>query len=202
MRALKNAGSSVVGMKPLASGCRRTNEGLRNEDAELIRAECTTEVAYELLNPYAFEEAVAPHAAAEKAGVSINIGRIESAFSSLSDLADHIIVEGAGGWRVPLSLDSSLSDLVAELNIPVILVVGMRLGCINHALLTAESILQDNRVLCGWVANQVVEDYPFQESSMRVLSSKIEAPLLGRVPYDEKLDVQSISQFLDLSSLN
>ncbi len=201
MRALKNEGSSVVGMKPLASGCRRGSAGLRNEDAELIRDECTAELPYELLNPYAFEEPVAPHAAAEKGGVTINISRIKSAYESVSGFADNVIVEGAGGWRVPLSMSTSLSDLVAELNIPVVLVVGMRLGCINHALLTAESILNDNRTLAGWVANQLVKDYPYQESSMQVLTSKIPAPLLGRVPYLEQLDVQYISRLLDLSPL-
>ncbi|NKB36306.1 MAG: dethiobiotin synthase [Gammaproteobacteria bacterium] len=201
MRALRNQGSSVIGMKPIASGCHRTSAGLRNEDAELIRGEGTSEIPYELLNPFAFEEAVAPHAAAEKAGVSIDIDRIRSAYKSLYGLAEHIVIEGAGGWRVPLSASSSLSDLVAELNIPVVLVVGLRLGCINHALLTAESILNDNRTLAGWVANQITEDYPFQESSMRVLTSKIAAPLLGEVPYIENLEVQNISRCLDLSLL-
>ena len=188
-------------MKPVASGCRRTKAGLRNEDAESICQASTPAVSYDLVNPYAFEEPVAPHAAAEKAGVEISIQRIQAAYHQLCKLADVVVVEGVGGWRVPLSRDQGLVDLVKAIDVPVILVVGLKLGCINHALLSCESLVRDNVQLLGWVANQVEADYPFLNSTMQVLRSEIPAPLLGQVPYLNVLDVEEIGQSLQCPDL-
>ena len=201
MSALRAKGQKVVGMKPVASGCRQTKAGLRNEDAESICQASTPAVSYDLVNPYAFEEPVAPHAAAEKAGVEISIPQIQAAYHQLCKLADVVVVEGVGGWRVPLSRDQGLVDLVKAIDVPVILVVGLKLGCINHALLSCESLVRDNIQLLGWVANQVEADYPFLNSTMQVLRSEIPAPLLGQVPYLNVLDVEEIGQSLQCPDL-
>ena len=201
MSAFAAGGTSVVGMKPVASGCRLDSEGLRNEDAEQIRRASQPVPDYKLVNPFAFEEPVAPHAAAEKAGVNISVPRIKTAFAALCQLAEMVVVEGVGGWRVPLSGASSLNDLVHALDIPVVLVVGLKLGCVNHALLTAECLARDKVKLAGWVANQVEAEYPFLDSTMRVLTGGIQAPLLGHVPYMKELEAGKISSFLDTSVL-
>ena len=183
MTALKGQGLRVTGMKPVATGCVRTPAGLRNADAELIRAGCPAQTPYHVVNPYAFEAPVAPLFAARTEGVRIEPSRIESAFLQLAEQSDVVIVEGVGGWRIRLEADLQMSDIVRSLQLQIILVVGLRLGCINHALLSAEGIRSDGLHLAGWVANQIDPGYRMVDQTLESLSGEMRAPLIGMVPY-------------------
>jgi dethiobiotin synthetase len=151
MAALQSRGLHVLGMKPVASGCALEPSGLRNADALRLLEQGSSREHYDWINPYAFGPPIAPHLAAAEAGIEISLTRIVTAYLALEARADWVVVEGVGGWRVPLGPDLSLSDLPSALELPVILVVGLRLGCINHALLTAESIQISDARLIGWI---------------------------------------------------
>ncbi len=184
MALLAARGYSVVGMKPVASGCRRTPEGLRNEDAELLHAASTVRAPYERINPFAFEPPIAPHIAADEAGVRISLRHIRATHRELAAGADWCVVEGIGGWLVPLGARQTVADLAARLELPVLLVVGVRLGCLNHALLSVESILARGCRLHGWVANVLApEDAARPAENVAALQARIDAPLLGVVPW-------------------
>jgi len=188
MTALKQRGLQVMGMKPVASGCAQTPDGLHNADAELIRSCCCKQVPYSLVNPYAFEAPVAPLFAASADQVHIDKFVIESAFRQLTDRTDVVIVEGIGGWRMPLGPQLQLSDIVRSLQLKVILVVGLRLGCINHALLSMEGIRTDGLRLAGWVANQIDPEYSMIKQTLELLSMALQAPLIGTVPFSVDYD--------------
>ncbi len=197
MQMFQSQGLSVVGMKPVASGCREKGGHLLNEDAELIQQQATGIPDYERVNPYAFAPPIAPHIAAEKAKVKICLPDLQISYNELAEGNDRIIVEGVGGWRVPLGQDQSLADLVRLLGLPVILVVGLRLGCISHAIMTAEVIRADGLPLAGWVANHCQRDYAEEDATLSTLRSQITAPLLGVLPWLPALDVARLSAGLD-----
>lgn len=198
MKLLKNQGHSVIGMKPIASGCKLTNAGLRNEDALILQQQSSVEIDYEQINPYAFAPAIAPHIAAEQADVTIDIQRITKNYHALSTQADRVIVEGVGGWQVPLSGNNTVADLACALDLPIILVVGMRLGCINHALLTVQSIQQSGLKLAGWIANHIDPDMEEQGQNLLSIQQRIEAPLFGSIPFQNTLDAENISSCLNI----
>jgi dethiobiotin synthetase len=183
MHALREQGHRVLAMKPVASGCAKTEEGLRSGDALMLQEAASSSLPYERLNPYAFEAAIAPHIAARHAGVSIDMGRLAREARALGTECDYLVVEGVGGWYVPLSGQEKVSDLAVRIGLPVVLVVGMRLGCINHALLTAESIEHSGLKLAGWVANLVDPHMEAVAENVRDLSLRLRAPLLGLLPY-------------------
>jgi dethiobiotin synthetase len=190
----------VVGMKPVAAGC---DEHGVNEDVRLLRKAGNVEAANGQINPYRFEQAMAPHLAARFVGVNIDLSRIVESYRELASQADLVIVEGAGGFRVPLNDHQDGADLAIKLNLPLILVVGMRLGCLNHALLTVESILSRGLRLAGWVANCVDEDMSMRDENIAALQQRVDAPLLGVVPYCPNLpDACEIAKHLDLSRLS
>lgn len=172
----------VVGFKPVASGARRGEQGLRNDDAVALWSASTLKVDYADVNPYVFEPAVAPHLAAERVGAKIDLTRISQAFAALAGRADYIVVEGAGGWLVPLGDGIDMADVAATLGLPIVLVVAMRLGCLNHALLSVEAIAQRGQRLAGWVANCIEPDMPLLQHNIDTLKSRIDAPLLGVLP--------------------
>lgn len=178
-------GQQVAAMKPVASGCERTQQGLRNEDALRLMSVMNVPLAYEQVNPYAFEPPIAPHIAAQAAGVALDLAEIARLADSIA--ADVLVVEGVGGWCVPLGEDQMLVDLVRQLRAGVILVVGMRLGCINHALLTARRIQQDGCSLEGWIANCMDPDMPEYANNLKTLVKLLPAPLLGEVSWQGKL---------------
>ncbi len=202
MAALKKSSLKVAGMKPVASGCKLTAEGLKNEDALKIQRLCSTDVPYAQVNPCALELPVAPHLAAASAGDVIDLAGINDCYKGLTRSADAIVVEGVGGWRVPLSDDRTVADLARILNLPVILVVGLRLGCISHALLTAEAINNDGLQLKAWVANLLVPDYPLLTPTIDYLSANMRSPLLGCVPYMKPPVADKIADCLDLNVLS
>jgi len=196
---LHAGGRPVAVMKPVASGCRRTPRGLRNSDAEALILAAGETRSYELVNPYAFAPAIAPHIAAERAGVVIDEHAILAAADSLARGRDVMVVEGAGGWRVPLGPTLDMARLARLLQLPVVLVVGMRLGCLNHALLTAEAIEHDGCRLAGWVANVLDPDMPEQEANLATLRADIPAPCLGVVPRLDTPDANRVARCLSLS---
>ncbi|VFM96819.1 MAG: dethiobiotin synthase [Candidatus Kentron sp. G] len=189
MAALQRAGISTIAMKPVASGCLPTEQGLRNDDAERLMAQSSVPLPYDLVNPFAFEPAIAPHIAAAEAGRAISLEKIESCYHALTGLAQCCIVEGAGGWLVPLTGTETTADLAARLGLPVILVVGIRLGCINHALLSVESILRAGHNLLGWVANCPQSNVERGEENILALADRIDAPLLARIPWSAQPSV-------------
>ncbi|MCP4698279.1 MAG: dethiobiotin synthase [Gammaproteobacteria bacterium] len=197
IQALQNQGLTAAGMKPIASGSEQTAAGARNADAELLNRQSGLALPYATVNPYAFIPPIAPHIAAGMAGQTIEIGPIIKACNLLQAQADQVVVEGAGGWRVPLNDTRTLSDLVRALDAQVILVVGLRLGCINHALLSAETILRDGCRLRGWIANEIDAEFDPQ-ASIDTLSSRLKAPLLGHFPYQEQQDIMSLAQALTM----
>jgi dethiobiotin synthetase len=201
MYALRSRGLNVSGMKPVASGGMDGEHSLKNKDALLIQAQCTTEQPYAWINPYIFKEPIAPHIAAQKSGITIDLGTIVKAYNNIADRSDFIVVEGIGGWRVPLSERLSTVDMVRALNLPVLLVIGMRLGCINHALLTAECIRADNIMLAGLVANEVDANYTNQEYTLQTLNRTIQAPFLGTLPYLHSCDIAMLAANLDVTPL-
>ena len=201
MQLLQNREKIVLGMKPIASGAANTAEGLRNEDAIRILAQGSIPVPYAQLNPYVYQPPIAPHLAAAQAGEEIDLSIISSHYMSLLAQADCVIVEGAGGWRVPVNGGQSVADLVQLLNLPVILVVGLRLGCINHALLSAESILASGARLAGWIANVVEPDMLSRDENIATLQTAIRAPCLGVVPHIGRPSAKVIAESLSLPPL-
>ncbi len=193
---LKQQGHQVGVMKPIAAGCEQTPAGLRNEDAELLRQTSPLELDYDRVNPYAFAAPIAPHIAAEQTDERIDCQLLLQQFKRIQAQSDCVIVEGAGGWKVPLNEAENLDDLALMLNLPVILVVGMRLGCINHALLSAEAIENKGLSLAGWVANIIQPDQDCLEENINSLQQRINAPMLGRVEHLAKLDAKAIAAML------
>ncbi|MDB6145953.1 MAG: dethiobiotin synthase [Pseudomonas sp.] len=201
--AARQAGFTTAAGKPVASGCVVTPAGLRNSDALALIAECSVPLTYEEVNPIAFEPAIAPHLAAREAGVSLTVlSLLEPMRHILGKGADFTLIEGAGGWRVPLADQANLSDLACALGLPVILVVGVRLGCINHALLTAEAIARDGLQLVGWVANIIDSKTSRLEENLATLAERLPAPCLGRVPRLKKPTAEAVAEFLHLELLD
>ena len=199
MQYLQAQGLSVVAMKPVASGCERTAAGLRNADALQLQQQASVPLDYALVNPYAFEPAIAPHIAAGQAGVVIDSAGILSAYQALARHADCVLVEGVGGWQVPLTAaGETLADLARALGLEVVMVVAIRLGCLNHALLTAESIAASGCVLRGWVANQVPPRAAFAQENITTLKSMLSSPLLGVLPESPEISAKIVADSLTL----
>ena len=201
--AARQAGLSTAAGKPVASGCEQTPHGLRNADALALLAECSLPLSYDEVNPVAFEPAIAPHIAAREAGVVLSVSSLLAPMQQvLAKQADFTLIEGAGGWRVPLSDQDSLSDVARGLDLPVILVVGVRLGCISHALLTAEAIAQDGLQLAGWVVNIIDSKTARLEENLATLAERLPAPCLGRVPKLKAVSAQAVAEHLQLDLLD
>jgi dethiobiotin synthetase len=182
VRELRAHGVDAVGMKPVASGCADTPAGLRNEDAEALReASGLPESDYALVNPVALRAPIAPHLSARAEGRTLSLDAIVDAHAALAARTHTVVVEGVGGWMVPLRDDLLQADLVRTLRLPVLLVVGVRLGCINHALLTARAIESDDLPLLGWVANAIDAPLPAADAAIDAIRSRVRAPLLGCV---------------------
>ncbi|PMR79318.1 dethiobiotin synthase [Halomonas urumqiensis] len=188
----RRRGLSTLGLKPVASGSTDTREGLRNADALALQAQSTPDTDYELINPFAFEPAIAPHLAARRANMSLRLDDLEDHTRPMLALErDFTLIEGAGGWRVPLNNHEDLAGLAVRLELPVILVVGLELGCINHARLTAEAITGDGLTLAGWVGNSLdggfahdasADDNRLLDDNLTTLARCIHAPCLGMIP--------------------
>jgi len=182
-------GFKTIGMKPVASGCELAANGLlMNEDVLALSLASNIKAVLDDVNPYRFQPAIAPHIAAAQMGVSVNIDVILQAYKRLSQLSDIVMIEGAGGFLVPLNDKQSLADLAVKVKLPMILVVGMRLGCINHALLTVESIQAKGLTLAGWVANEIDPHMDCYGENLQTLKRLIEAPLLMQMPWTATIE--------------
>jgi dethiobiotin synthetase len=188
-------------MKPIASGCVPGEDGLQADDAIRLMAASGVDAQYAEVNPYALADPIAPHIAAGQAGVEIKVGVIRKAYHALAQRAERVVVEGVGGWRVPLGPALALSDLPNALGVPVILVVGLRLGCLNHSLLTAESIRARGVRLVGWVANEVDPDMRARDENIATLAALIDAPTLGVVPRLDLPKPEVVAEYLNLEPL-
>lgn len=182
LRGLQRAGQTAVGMKPVASGCRATERGVRSDDAERLQAASSVACAYADINPYPLADPVAPHLAARAMGITIDIADIHACFARLGARAQWVVVEGIGGWRVPIDRRRTMAAVAASLGLPVILVVGLRLGCLNHALLTAAAISADGARLAGWIGNPVPPPVPRTAELIEALTERLPAPLLTVMP--------------------
>lgn len=184
----KAQGKRVVAMKPIASGAVLVDGKLRNQDALDLIEHTNVEVPYELVNPYCFAAALAPHIASNMDNTIIDIEHIFKCYQQLTKLADVIIVEGVGGWAVPINAKQELSDVVKRLDIPVLCVVGLRLGCINHAILTAQAIELAQCQLSGWIANTIDKDMIALDDVLATLRNKLNAPLLSCLSFSSLLN--------------
>ena len=191
-------GLRAAGLKPVAAG---TDAAGLNEDVENIRAASSVALPTALINPYCFAPAIAPHIAAAEAGVDIDFAIIKAACTSARQQADWIVVEGVGGFCVPLGDRQGSDDLAVDLGLPVIMVVGMRLGCISHALLTAESIAARGLHLAGWVANRIDPAMSRFDENLASLQARLSAPLLGVVPHSPEGGPAGAAEFLELPLL-
>lgn len=196
---LVEKGTRVVGMKPVASGCRGTGHGLRSDDAEMLMVAANVDADYRDINPYAFEPAISPHLAAQEVGIKIELENVFNHFEILKQQSETIVIEGVGGWMAPLGHVITNEHLAKTLGVPVILVVGLRLGCINHALLTVRAIEAAGVALDGWVANTIDPDMERIEEIVTTLSKRLAAPMLGYIPYLERCDFRVVSNHISLS---
>lgn len=197
IHALRRQGLTICGFKPVASGCEMTADGLRNDDALALQAAAGTKERYDQINPCAYAPAIAPHLAAAQAGRPVDRDLLDAAYARLAARYERVIVEGAGGWLVPLDERMTFADWVGAHEWPVVLVVGLRLGCINHALLSADAISRRTQ-LVGWIANQLPPLQPEWQGSLSSLERRMSAPLLGCLP--EGLAPAQAAAGLDLSA--
>ncbi len=195
-------GLQTIGLKPIAAGCEQTPEGLRNDDALKLQQAASIRLGYDSVNPIALPAAVAPHIAATQAGRTLSADRIAALCRGVMlQRADLLLIEGAGGWRVPLNGREMLSRVAQLLETPVILVVGMKLGCISHAVLSAEAIVRDGLRIAGWVANRIDPNMACYAENMATLTGLLQAPLLGEVPHLSSPGAEAVADCLDLTPL-
>ena len=201
MRQLNNAGYKTFGIKPLASGGSLNSEGvLVNEDALCLQQSASIKREYSVVNPLIFEDYIAPHLAAKNAGVRLTASSVMEALKqSIQAEADFNIIEGAGGWSVPLNDYELISDVITTLKIPTILVVGVKLGCLNHAILTQESIMQSQVPFLGWIGNRIEADTLAADENIETLKQWLKVPMLGIVPYG--IENHLVNQWIDIDHL-
>ncbi|SDK28777.1 dethiobiotin synthase [Ferrimonas sediminum] len=200
LEAGRKQGLATAGYKPLAAGCEPGKQGLENGDALTLQAASSLTLAYDQINPYALPEPLSPHLAARHQGITIDTARLTRGLAELDQIADLVVVEGAGGWMVPVNDNDTLNHWVADQQLPVVLVVGIKLGCLNHALLSQRVIEADGLKLVGWIANHVDPGSACQQENVDYLRRHLKAPLLGRIPHLADPN-QPLDGLIDLSSL-
>jgi len=197
LAAANQQGLRTAAIKPVAAGCEVTEQGITNSDALQLQAAASHKLSYQQINPVALEPAIAPHIAAAEAGVRMSASRLVGYCRGVSLMpVDMVVIEGAGGWRVPINSRETLADVAQELECAVIVVVGMRLGCLNHALLTMEAIRRDGLQIAGWVANVLDTEMPRLQENIDTLKQSIDEPCLGIVPRLDDLSPEQVASFL------
>ena len=196
MATLHKKGFSVAAMKPVSAGCEQTPQGLRNEDSVRLMQQASVDLPYELVNPYAFAVPIAPHIAAEQSGITMQIPALLAAYQEIAQHVDVVIVEGAGGWLVPLNQTQTMADLAVALQLPVITVVGIRLGCLSHALLTQTSIKEHGLTQAGWVANHLIPNMPYAKENIDYLQQRVAGKLLGILPFKQQITIEETAACL------
>lgn len=199
LHAMRRDGAAAVGMKPVASGCERTTEGWRNEDALSLQGASEPRPDYQLVNPYALPEPTAPQIAGALAGVTVELPTLLAAHTALAAQAGgRVLVEGVGGWLAPLADGLEQADLARALGLPVVLVVGLKLGCLNHARLTASAVAADGLVLAGWIGNTVEPPGRHHEAYLGLLRAALPVPCLGVLPHAPGADPRALATNLSL----
>jgi dethiobiotin synthetase len=198
LHALRARGLHAVGMKPVASGCDATPQGWRNEDALALQEASDPRPAYDDINPYALPLPLAPELAAADAGVTVELPTLVDAYRRLAAQADAVVVEGVGGWAAPISATLDQLDVVRALQLPVVMVVGLRLGCINHARLTARAIAADGATLLGWIANDIDPGMARSDDNFAILQRVLPVPCWGRLPFVASPDPRAMTAALRL----
>ncbi|WP_250511918.1 dethiobiotin synthase [Caballeronia sp. INDeC2] len=201
LHGFARSGLRAAAMKPIASGAIERDGVLHNEDADQLDDAANVALPNDIRTPFMMREPIAPHIAAAREGIALDIGRIVDAHRHAVTKADIVVVEGVGGFRVPLSDTHDTADLAVALNLPVVLVVGMRLGCISHALLTVEAVASRGLKLAGWVANRVDPDMLYPDENIATLKRRIEAPLIGVIPHLAPPDARRAADQLDTVAL-
>ena len=202
LKAAARRGLTTAAIKPVAAGCEMTEEGLRNDDALQLQRACTLAIDYQDINPVALEPAIAPHFAAQAVGLELQAECLVDDCRAVLELAaDFTVIEGAGGWRVPLNDQQSFADIAIGLDIPVILVVDIKLGCLNHALLSAELIRRDGLRLAGWVANQAGVKDACHDLMVADLRTRLAGPLLGDLPHCDSIDGEELALAINIDCL-
>ncbi|ROV58856.1 ATP-dependent dethiobiotin synthetase BioD [Vibrio ponticus] len=201
LNALKERGLNTIGYKPVAAGSEKTEQGMRNSDALYLQAAATVEVAYDDVNPYALELPASPHIAAKREDVVIDYDVLSDKLAQHKQNSDIVLVEGAGGWRVPVSDTDCLSSWVQREDLPVVLVVGIKLGCLSHALLTLDAIKADGLKVVGWVANRINPGTEHYAEIIEMLEQKIDAPKIGEIPYVPSVKRKELAKYIDVTPL-
>lgn len=205
LQKAREQAKTTMAIKPVAAGCRLTSEGLRNDDALALSSAMTLSLPYDEINPVTFELPIAPHIAAHEQRVLLSPEFLADRCKKTlqQNQADFTLIEGAGGWRVPLDYDNNtfLSDMVKQLDVPVILVIGVKLGCLNHARLTAEAIAADGLHLAGWVANRTDADMLCFDENIKTLRQVIPGNFLGCVPYLADTTPKNVANYLSVEAL-
>lgn len=200
LQAANKQHKKTLAYKPIAAGCDSTKQGLRNQDALILQKNSSLDVAYDAVNPIAFQLPIAPHIAAKETNQTINLSHIDQ---GLVDLQAHqpelLFIEGAGGWHLPINNQQLFSEWVITHQLPVIVVVGLKLGCLNHALLTVQAIQQSGLTIAGWIANHIQHEMPFVEQNIETLKELITAPLLGTIPFLKKIEIQDLSTYITVN---
>lgn len=202
VRALADRGRRVAGLKPLACGGHHTEEGWRHDDAELLMRHNSVALPYEVVNPFLLHEPLAPHIAAAHHGLRLTAAALHEACTTIEETIDVRVIEGVGGWEVPLNDDETTAHFARLLGLPVILVVGMRLGCLSHALLTAQSIAHHQLTLAGWIANVIDPHMNALQENIAALELRLPAPRLGTIPHLHEFDAARIASALDVELLD
>ncbi|QEP42704.1 dethiobiotin synthase [Ectothiorhodospiraceae bacterium BW-2] len=197
MVAARASFKSIAAMKPIASGCQRSESGLQNRDAQQLQRLTTPPLRYEQINPYAFEPAIAPHIAAAAAGVEIDLTLLQRHYQQRLQSHQLTIIEGAGGWLVPLNRHHTVADMAQQWQLPVILVVGLRLGCLNHALLTATAISASGCPFLGWIGNPIEPNMAAMAANIETLMQWLPSPCLGITPHLNRFDPEQIAAAID-----
>lgn len=201
LNALAEKDLKTIGYKPVAAGSDKTEQGFRNSDALYLQDAATVSVAYDDVNPYALELPASPHIAAIRENVEIEYSVLSDKLAEHKQISDIVLVEGAGGWRVPVSKQDCLSSWVQQEKLPVVLVVGIKLGCLSHAMLTLDAIKADGIEVIGWVANRVNPGTEHYAEIIEMLENKIAAPKLGEIPYVPKVKRKDLAKYIDVSPL-
>ena len=197
MRQLRAQGKRVAPFKPVAAGAVQQNGAWRNEDAQQLIAAAGKDWRYDQVNPYCFPEPISPHLAAEQVGAAIQLGPIVQAAQRLATQADLLIVEGAGGWLAPLNATQTIADIAVALDLPVLLVVGLRLGCLNHAQLSAQAIQSAAVPVLGWIGAQLDPVMPYLAENVQTLQQRLPLPYYGYIPYGETEQVGYLDKLVE-----
>ena len=201
LHALAKTGLRVTGMKPIAAGAELIDGELWNEDVAMLAAASNTNLPRELTTPYLLREPAAPHIAAQLENVKLDMQQLLDCYQQIAQQSDCVIVEGVGGFCVPINDDVDTADLAVQLDLDVVMVVGLRLGCINHALLTAEAIKARGLNLVGWVANQIDVNMSHQQANLQALEQRLSVPLIGVVPWMAAVSAQVAADKIDISRI-